>query len=324
MTRRVWLAAWSIFLGALIVAPAIAQEPSATTSTRLAVDNLQSDLTARLNQISRRIDRILGVDELDDVGPESQVRVKVRSATDAAGEGSVNTSINGKLALPRTQKRLHLFISNLQDEMRNHGDSEGEVDTDGVSTKNSRNLEPQEFSAGFRQRLSEVEGFHVHADLGFRMRDSDPFVKLFFRQDLPWKTVSLTFHQDLHYYRRGGYGHQLRATLDWPINTNLEIRQENRLAFEDQPQSLDVSHGLSLFQFLRGSQVVTYFIGGEASGLRSWTAESYAAGVGYRTPAIWKWFTVEVTPKVSFDRSQQFLVNPGISLQLEALIGPTG
>lgn len=287
-------------------------------SLSTSVESTHAKVSARVLSISERIDNILGYDEATEVSNKSHISLRLTSTNNSVQGADFNTSINTKLVLPRTQKRLHLFLNNIR-----QGKEEDDLVT--VNEYYTETEEPidDEFQAGVRQMLFQSKDFHFHTDLGARLQSPiDPYLKLKARQIFEAKTLTTTLTQEAYTYQHSGYGYDLQLKLDRPINLSLSARLTNKASYSDQYRFYRLQHTLSFIQLLKDNKSFVYFLSSDGTDETAVQALSYNVGITYRTSVnYWDWMRFTVTPFVNFARVRDFDSNPGLTVRLETTFG---
>lgn len=290
---------------------------------RAEIEKAHSFVSKKIINASIRLDNLLGHNEKDDETPDSHVRVKTESSYNQIHGPLYKTKINTKISLPRTQKRLHVFFNNLDDE-ENKGEKIETLDdhTGGADKNLNDTLDGEGFSGGLRQMFLTSPHLHLHVDAGARLRKPiDPYLRAKARQSFepgPW---AVHFNQHAFVYRYNGYGYDLGVSFDRPLGYDLHLRQSNLAAYRHTNHYYELQHGLNLIQPLGKSRVLNYFVSGTGITEPSTHVTSYNFGVSYRRPVGWPWMIFTVTPLMNYPKILHFRANPGIAMQLETTFG---
>jgi hypothetical protein len=277
------------------------------------LDRMHETVFCRLDSAVRRLDT-WGLREGSDYKYKAST-FKLSSLMRAGGRGDekefdFKVRFNARLALPRIERELYLFIDNSgRDQLPGSDPLEQESDTRlGLHT--------------VRQFIKESE---IDVGGGVRLRSSGPvaYGDVEWRWENPLLGGSLNLTPRGYYYSDEGFGQMTTLTWTKPVGDNRALQ------FRTAERSSEATHGLEFEQTVR----LAWYRSGRKRGwvvqgsvfphLKSsdWYWDNALINITWRDALYKKWIYYSLTPQVEFAKEDGYSPQPSLRIGLEILFG---
>lgn len=290
------------------------------------IDKTHDLLSDRILSFSDSIDQFFANERRDDVINRSQLRF---STTTVKREGVLpftSGDLQYNLILPRTQRRLRLFVEGQGSNESEDKDSSVDENIDSSATSSgqtrTRNTSANKTSAGLRY-IGKTAGIQTATDAGIRVNwPPQVFARLRLRRDVKlniyWK---LRPREELLWVDREGWRSTTNVDFDRKMNMDLLFRFVNKMQWNDNDFALNFTNGPSLFQKIDDTKGFSYHAHIHSTNVPTAKVENYLASINYRQLLYKKWFFWELTPKLEFPRELNFHRTTSMTIKFEVLIG---
>ena len=183
---------------------------------------------------------------------------------------------------------------------------------------------PTQYAASLRYERAEENRWHYSADSGINVQfPLDPFVRTRGSYEVPLEEWRLKFTETVFWFRTLGLGQTAQYEMSQVISDKLLFRATTTANCFESPQLCNFRQDLAFFHNLDDRNVFQYqlsLIGDDNPKLRD---TDYLLLMRYRHKLHREWMYFEVTPQLSFPRTDTFKMNPSIIMRLEMLFGAT-
>ncbi len=290
------------------------------TETNGPPRNLAQHIDDYHDVVSRQLVRtVAGVDAFfaDDRALEESDATRLRlTSTFRYVDGrdlTIQLGVSGRLDLPRLQQKLQLLVDadGREQDLRS-----GLEDTDAV-TDDDRSL-----FTGLRWVPRETRRSRVNIDGGLRWRSGPvPFVRVRGRRTLTYTHWLVRLTQNFLWFEDRGLGQQTTVDFErWLDHTHL-FRATPSLRWSEHIDGLDWRQGVSVFHLWDDERMIGMSLGVRGQTDPNIRVEHLEGVLRYRQRAFRDWLFVEVSPSLTFPRSNDFELTPVLTLKLEALFG---
>lgn len=244
--------------------------------------------------------------------PDYTLRLRVSLDLERGGDPEWGSGFATRFALPRLEKKLHVYIDNLQ--------------RDALPGRQEQKAErqPDDINAGVGIDLLRRMADLVSVDGGVSF---DPMPKAFaelqfrhyFLED-PWKGV---FTERLYWKSRTGFGEITSVDFIRRFGSNRLVRSNSAGKWAENTDGLEMSQSLSLDKF-------THFLGAKltpAVGVSGHTTvnetmvDSYALWITWRRWFIKRWLYINLSPEIDYPRRNDFEFTPSIWIAFDVYAG---
>lgn len=282
------------------------------------MDTPRNLLSDEVIDFSTKIDHFFGDPRHFQESNKSVIQVFVNQSVFTGG--NFNTWIDGqaKIHLPSAEKRFHLVLESDPEKKAANETKQDQV----VPAKDTKI--PVQYAASLRYEKAEVNQWHYSADSGINVQfPLDPFVRTRGSYEVPLEDWRLKFSETVFWFSTLGLGQTAQYEMSNVISDKLLFRATTTANCLESPQLCNFRQDLAFFQNLDESNVFQYqlsLIGDDNPKLRE---TDYLLLMRYRHKLHREWMFFEVTPQLSFPRTDSFKMNPSIIMRLEMLFGAT-
>lgn len=272
----------------------------------------------RLGNLSRQIDSYFGssIDLYNEISG-TYVEVELAQQLAEAGDDETDADFRIKLELPRTEQRLDLLLESVREELDPRDDDAAD------QPRRTRDDEPAPgIFAGLRRVFVDTTGLQVSADAGVKVRTPlEPFARTRLRRTWPLGEWQLRFKESLFWFDSDGAGQTTEIDLDRWLSERFALRTSGRYRWRDETDEWRIGHGVALFQILDRRNSLAYEAGVQASNRPLLRSEQYRLGLRFRRRLHRDWLFLSLVPDVIWRRKRDFRPEPGLRIELEALLG---
>ncbi len=262
------------------------------------------------------LDRFFGDDRTFQETNKSIVQLDFTQLIDEGGDHRTTFSGRAKLALPQTEKRLHLLVETDPEEVATGAiDPEGPVPTGQITSANS-------YAAALRYQKERDDRWDFSTDIGVRLRSGlDPYTRLRGSGDLMYGLWRFKLTETLFWFRTIGPGETTRLDIERAYAPELLFRSSTNATWLNDDRSFTVRQDLSLYQTLDTRRALLYTISGLGTTQPVTQMEEYVVLVRYRHRLHHDWLFGEISPQVHYPVETDYHPDLQLVLGLEMLFG---
>jgi hypothetical protein len=274
---------------------------------------VQEQLSSEVIALGRRLDAFFGTGDYRTDAEGSLLRVGTTMLIEEDGL-SFDFAMRMRLALPRTERRLNLFLDSQRvDPFETPAQRRRLERTDADSSS---------FVAGLQYLRQLAERWDLDADAGVRVRvPLDPYVRVRVRRSelvLPWE---YRVGQSLFWYAQRGRGTSTELLAQRTLADGRLLRSVSDVTWLDREQQFYYSQDLLFAQHFRRSAGVVYQIGIRGESEPNHQLDHYFINLRARRSVGWEWLFVELRPELYFERENNFSLERRFFVTMEVMLG---
>jgi hypothetical protein len=285
-------------------------------------DQTHQNLSLKVLDFSRYIDRFFAGERADDAINKSQLRVATISTKVEGDDPFHEGRVRFNLVFPGTQEKLQLVIEGQGDEDQN-ADARGNEATSTADASSTGENVQNATTAAFRF-ITEAAGIQTSADAGVRVNiPPQIFAKLRF-----WKTSKLDNgwifrpREELLWVEKEGFVSSTNLDFDRKLDDpKYLLRFINKIRWTDLDYSITLTNGPSLFHNIDDRKGLSYNFFVISINEPEYNVANYVANISYRQDLYKGWFFWELTPQVEFPRARNFHRTPSFTVKFEVVLG---
>jgi len=283
------------------------QEPPPSIETLEIFDSYRDTASQQVTRFANWIDNFFADDRIYDEKQGSYIKLNILQTYFEDDKPVYDALIKAKLDIPKTQKRLQLFVESIDAD---------ESDTQQTSINEA--IESQEQSIGLRflnldsklWKITTIAGVRIHQGL-------DPLGRIRFRRLAEKGLWTYRFTESIFWFESDGAGETTRFDMDHPLTKRLLFRSTSQATWKNINNYFDLGQNLIVFQNISKHKFLAYQIG--VRGIKD--SESYTTdyfySVRYRQQMHKNWLFLELIPSINHPRENDFKPVRSITLKLE-------
>lgn len=223
--------------------------------------------------------------------------------------------INFNLVLPKTQKRLRLFVENENQDTRSETSkaSNQQQNTDRPNESNS--------AAGVRY-LVEKSGIKFYQDTGIIVTiPPNFFIRLGAKKSIEYTKWVLKIHERVRWVNTTGLTSDLDLDFDRRLTRKHILRFVNNFFWNDTTYAIRFENGPSLFHKIDRNKALSYHAHVISINEPDFLVTNYTLQVSYRQRLYKKWLFMDVRPFINFPRERNFARTPGLLVGFDTVFG---
>lgn len=227
-----------------------------------------------------------------------------------------------------TAYRLSLRFPNLQKHLQFHLEKRASEETEitpvsELELSTDSELPNDEIRGGLSYFFKDYLDFNFKLTAGVLISlDPTPYSKFRISRDYDFiENWSTRFITTSYWDHKNLFSQSTSLDFDRVLNDKMEFRFINESTWSDSSDTLNASHGPSLYQKLSKRRVISYNFRANYSNRPRYQLERYLFSMVYRQNISKNWFFYELTPFWQFERARNFKDDPGISFKVEFIIG---
>jgi hypothetical protein len=253
------------------------------------------------------VDNFFADDRIYVEGQRSYIKLNLLKTYFENDKALYDTQIKARLDIPKTQKRMQLFIESID---------EDEDDTE--QTTIDQTAEKQEQSIGLQFLRPDSRLWKITAITGVRFRSGlDPFARLRFRRLIKDGAWSYRITENIFWYSSDGAGETTQLDIDHPLTKKLLFRATTKATWRKTTHYFDLGQDLTLFQRINSFKSFAYQTGYRATMVSHPSTTNYYYSVRYRQQIHSNWLYVDVIPTIHHPEENNFKPIRSITLKLE-------
>ncbi len=264
--------------------------------------------------MAQGMDLFFADENVYDEASSSYARLSTRINFSHGGESSISGDIRLKIDLKKTKKKLKLLLESDTDR-----DMQTGTDTSKFPAQTN---EPVNFYAALQKEISQRNEWRAKASLGLKIKvPLDPFLRVRTHKNFSLGKGNMRFTETLFWFNSKGAGLSSLLDINYPLTKDLLFRSRTSALWTDFLDYHEFEHSFTLYHELTDRRAISYSIGSYGISEPHTHAIRYYTHVGYRQRIHKDWLFIEVSPAISFERSNEFQLERSLILKLEMVFG---
>ncbi len=284
---------------------------AAADAQALTADRVQRRLSVNLNNAAQWIDSFFDDERFTAEDASSKLRLGQAVFLEAGDNPQLKTNANLSLNVPRTEKKLRVFIGGEDDTNKASGvlpDSVIETDNGGSA-------------AGIQFFAKATEHQNLSFSTGVKVSSAELFAGPRYRHTFRYQNWQTRFTQEVRWFTRRGWESRTRLDYERLAGDDLFFRQALDGRWREEDPGYQYEFRTSLIQALRRRKAIEYQWANLFRTHPHNRLESTVVRVRYRQNFWRKWLFYEMNPQIAMRNDQDFKPKPGIVLRIEVVLG---
>jgi hypothetical protein len=287
------------------------EEPPPSIGVLESYDSYRDTASRQVTRFANWIDNYFADDRVYDEKQGSYLKLNILQTYFENDDPLYDAQIRAKLDIPKTQKRLQLFIL-----------SNDEIENDAQKTSIDKAVERQEQLIGLQffnpdsklWKITTIAGVRLHSGL-------DPFARLRFRRLIEKKLWSFRITQSFFWFESDGAGERTRLDMDRRLTKKLLFRSTTQAIWKNINHNFETGQDLIIFQNINKHKSLAYQLGTRGIVDSQFDPQVYATdyflSVRYRQQIHKGWMFLDVIPSINHPRDNDYKPVRSITLKLE-------
>ncbi|MDH5301253.1 MAG: hypothetical protein OEW58_07830 [Gammaproteobacteria bacterium] len=329
MTRRPQILFPLLLPGLLWICPACAEKAYAAGSqyslfskSLTLADETHSLLSKKVVDISDSIDSFLGSERSSDELNGSYIKLRQSSVFFENGSRANYLTTQGKLDLPRTNRRLSLVIESEQTSTNEseHGHPPP------IAAEQTAEQKPALITPTVQYIVSATQKWHIRANLGAQITnmEPDPTANVRIRRLFEGQKWLFRVTEKLFWYQSIGTGESTQFDLERALSNVHYFRITNLSTWLRETDNIDMAQTFTLFHDISSGRLLSYYAAAYGASRPEKQITAYALGIDYRQDLHRHWLFLDISPQALYPLQTNFKLVPSITVSLEMIIGNTG
>lgn len=275
------------------------------SDTSNAIDKTHQSISHAVLFLSNRIDSFFGNKKGDDY--ESGTKIRLFWTGEKKEYQNYTSEFNAKIRLvfPELQKKLKVSFKNKDKKPKNQS-------TNGQAVSEQKS----------NQIVTKSQRWNYHFDLGVKV-DFPPDLYSRLRIDKSYiiGKWNLKPNQEFFWLLKNGFGETTSLNLDRDINDSILFRLQNEVSWHDDTDKFSSTHGPSLYYSYSPKTAISLNLKALGTNKPVIHINEYYASIHFRQLIYKNWFFYELSPIVSFPKTNEFKKILGFSIKFEAVFG---
>ncbi|HHI93489.1 MAG TPA: hypothetical protein ENK04_08265 [Gammaproteobacteria bacterium] len=274
------------------------------------LDSTRNAVSHRVTEFANWLDNFFGDDRIYDESQNSRLKLNLLQISEEGYEPRYKTSLQGKLTLPNTQKRLKLLFESDPEENANADNTVIEA------------VQAQEQSLGLRYIQLSTEWLRANTDVGVRVRSGlDTFVRFRLRGLFNFGHWNLRATETLFWRDSTGPGASTRLDIERRFAETWLFRATSRATWLDKTRQFDMGQDFFLIHTINKYRAIIYRAGLTAVSEPKMQTTGYILSVRLRQQIHRDWLFFEINPKVLYPQAEDFHARHSLTFKLEVVFG---
>ncbi|NOX75969.1 MAG: hypothetical protein GXP17_05015 [Gammaproteobacteria bacterium] len=290
--------------------PQPSDEP--TFSALLPLERGRDLASQRVTEFANWLDSFFGDDRIYQESQNSRLKLNLLHISEEGRLPRYDATVQGKLTLPNTQRRVKLLFESSQE------------DTPNQDASLLDSVDSQDQSLGIRFIKKTKAWWRAHADIGIRFRGGlDTFIRFRLRRLFSAGQWNFRATETVFWFDSTGPGETSRFDVERGISANYLFRSTSKGTWLDETRNIDLSQNFFLLHNISRRRAVAYRIGiiGASKPVTQTTAYIVSARLRQQLHRDWLFF--EINPKVVYSRENNFRSSLSLTFKLEVIFGAT-
>jgi hypothetical protein len=291
------------------------EEPPPSIGVLESYDSYRDTASRQVTRFANWADNFFADDRIYDERQGSYIKLNLLQTYFEDDKPLYNTQVKAKLDIPKTQKKLQLFIES---------DDEDEGDTQQTSIDKA--LEKQEQSIGLSYIKNLAKGWKITNIAGVRFHSGiDPLLRFRISRLVDKGTWSHRITETIFWFKSEGAGETTRLDLDRPLSEKFLFRSTTQATWKNINNFFETGQDLIIFQNINKYKSLAYQLGTrgivDSQADPQIYATDYFLSVRYRQQIHKNWMFLDVIPSVHHPRDNDYKPVRSITLKLEIVFG---
>ncbi len=268
--------------------------------------------------LPRTIDNFFADERSELESNKSTFRLSLDTLFQEGGVVDFKQTFRAKLIMPHSKERLRFTVESTPEETQS---TQQEQENSAIENPTGDNQQ----SAVLEAILKETEAWRLSTDVGVKLHTPiDPFIRVRGRKEWQFSSLQVRFTQTLFEFKSTGAGARSILDIEHPLAKQRLLRFSTTGTWWDELQAYLWSQNISLYRKLDLRRGLAYTLGINGSDYHGNEVDSYILDIRYRKRIHREWLFYELSPRVSFDRENNFKDNWGFLLRVEVIFGKEG
>lgn len=278
------------------------------------VDKAHETVSERVLRFSDGIDEFFADSKHEKIKNKSKMKLSFDTHFREGRGPYITPEIDFRLVLPRTERKLQLFIEN--------EDSDNGSDTSQSPVAASSNSqEDNDLTAGLKY-VVEKSGIQFSSGSGIIV--SVPivvFAKFSASKSIKFTEWILKIQEQVKWVNNNGITSNLDLDFDKRLTRKHILRMVNNTFWNDQDYIVRFENGPSLFHSINRKIAMAYHAHIITVNEPQFAVANYLLQVTYRQKLYGNWLYMNLSPFVNFPRTENFHRTPGFLVSFDAIFG---
>jgi len=285
-------------------------EPVAEPAESMAADRMQQNISASINGAARWVDSFFDDERYIAEDASSKLRLREAVFLEQGDNPEFKTRVSLSLKVPRTQKRLRLFIG-----------SEDETSKAPDTLFNRVETQDEETAAGVQFFAKATTKQNLSLITGVKLDSLEAFIGPRYRRTVALDDWLFRFTQRVRWFTSMGWEATTRFDFEHLLNDQLFFRQtiDGRWREEDNGYQYEIRP--TLVQKLHSGKAIEYQWNTLFKTSPHHRLDSSVFLLRYRRNFLRPWLFYEINPQVAARNDEDFDPKLGITFQIEVVFG---
>jgi hypothetical protein len=273
-------------------------------------DRLQGRVSRDINGAARWIDSFFDDERYAAEDATTKLRLGQSVFLESGATAKFRTRASVSVYIPRTEKRLRLFIASEEDASRS---------TDTLFEQAEPNEDAS--TAGLQFFASRTDRQNLSLTTGIKLSNVEVFIGPRYRYNVVLKDWQLRFTQRLHWFTGMGWEATTRLDFEHLLSDRLFFRQtlDGRWREEDPGYRYEIRP--TLIQRLSSRKLIEYRWNSLFRTSPHHRLDSTVLQARFRRNFLRKWLFYEINPQIAFRNDENFHPKAGITFQVDVVFG---
>lgn len=280
------------------------------------VDRAHEKLSSQILTLSNSIDGFFADSKHENLENRSKLKISLNTHFREGRGPYAIPEINYRLLLPRTERRLQVFIEQ-EDDSEEDETSQSKV----ASKKNQNSDDDNDLTAGLRYMVKK-SGINFSTDTGIIVNvPAVVFARFTAKKKVLFKEWVLKINEQVKWVNDKGFTSDLDLDFDKKLSRKHILRFVNNTFWNDQDYIIRFENGPSLFHKINKKMAISYHAHAISINKPHYSVENYILQVTYRQLIYNRWLFMELSPFLNFPRTSNFHRTPGFVIGFDAIVG---
>jgi hypothetical protein len=276
-------------------------------------ENMRDETSQHYMAMARSIDRYFSGEKIEDSSNNSYVKMELQDTFYKDGNQDNGISLNAKLDLPDTQKRLKLIFNSNPEE-------EKTLEQRIVDNATGQRIQNENSIAGVEYASDKLPEQWEHKFIsGVKLRiDPIPFMRYQigknWQLDDGWESG---FKQSFWDYRDDGLGATTKIDFGKHLTAKNYLKIETLAEYRDHDTQYDYAQTITNTHSLTTSSAISYWVGALGQSQPTSEVTAYLMGIKYRRSLYRDWLLLSISPLLTFPRDDDWKASPSITFDLQ-------
>ncbi len=284
------------------------------TGDELFIDSTHQYISDTLLYLPHTIDNFFANERSEIESNRSTFRLSVDTIFSEGGNIGFDQRLRAKVIMPHSKERLRLTIESSTDDTRDHSEQ-------GNSLIHNETGDQQQ-SAFLEAVLKETDAWRLSTNIGLKLHTPvDPFIRMRGRREWHFPSFQTRLTNTLFKYKYIGSGIQNAFDFEYPFDNSHLLRIGTSGTWWVEIQTYKWGQYFSYFKTIDNRRAMAYNLTISGSDLDGNQIDSVVLDMRFRKRIHHQWLFYELSPALTYPRTDQFSANWSLTLRLEILFG---